>query len=340
MLLFGGFALIVMAFIAFFSLFVLFTLSDRILPGVVVGDTSIGGMSMDKASELLWNEWNENHPLMVSDGTHQWLDTTAQFGVYLDSSATAAKAYEIGRGKEGISQFFNILFKGTIRISPVVVVNMEAARAKLQLYAGVIDQPATDASLQYIDGEWSALPGKTGLRLDIDQTLADLVTQRSVLMSSDYFTFTLVPVAPQFEDVSAALEQLQPLLNRPMRFQAYDPITDENFTWSVEPATFAAWIRIENLQGDPSLAVDIEPLTAYLQDWQSQLGGSRILQENYVVDDIVNVWKADNSYSFTVWHLPTSYVVQSGDMLTEIAYHARMPYWKLLEANPQINPER
>ncbi len=338
-LLFGGFALIVMAFIAFFSLFVLFTLSDRILPGVVVGDTPIGGMRVDKASEVLWSDWNENRSLFVSDGTHQWQDTTAQFGIYLDSASTAANAYEIGRGDNGISQFLSILSKGNIRVLPEVIVNMESARAKLELYAGVIDVPATDAALQYSDGEWTALPGETGLRLDIDQTLTDLVTQRSVLMSSGYFTFTLAPVAPQFDDVSAALELLQPQLNRPMRFQAYDPITDEKLSWTVEPATFAPWVRIENLQGDPGLSVDAQQMAAYLQNWQSQLGGNRILQEDYEIDDLLSAWKADNIYAFIVWHLPTSYLVQPGDMLTEIAYHARMPYWKLIEANPQIDPE-
>lgn len=336
---FGGAALAVLAVIAFFSLFVLFTLSDRILPGVVVGNTPIGGMNVEQANEALWADWNEGTQLIVSDGTNYWWDTPAQFGLYLDSHATAELAYEIGRGREGLSQFFGILTRGKENITPQVVVNMETARAKLELYAEIIDVPATDAALQYRDGLWSALPGVTGVALDVPQTLSNLVTQRSVVMSSGYFTFTLKPVAPQFDDVSAALEALQPMLDRPMRFEAYDPITDETIEWTVEPEVFAPWVRIENLGGDPFLTVDPGPLSAYLQEWQAQLGGGRTLKEDYAAEELVNAWKADKRYAFIVWHPATSYQVQPGDMLTEIAYRARMPYWKIIEANPDIDPE-
>jgi lipoprotein-anchoring transpeptidase ErfK/SrfK len=337
---FGGAALVVLAVIAFFSLFVLFTLSDRILPGVVVGETSIGGMSIDKASEALWADWNENTRLIITDGTHYWQDIPGQFGLYLDSTSTAEKAYEIGRGTEGLSQFFGLLKRGKDYVAPEVVVNMEAARAKLELYAEIIDVPATDAALKYTDGEWSAMPGITGVALDIPHTLAELVTQRSLVMSSGYFSFTLMPVLPQFEDVSAALEKLQPILDRSMRFEAYDPITNETTKWTVDPQTFASWVRIENLDGDPNLTVDQSALSAYLQEWQNQLGAGRTLQEGYYVADIVNAWKADKRYAFIVWHPASTYKIQPGDMLTEIAYRARMPYWKIIEANPGIDPEK
>lgn len=336
---FGGAALAVLAVIAFFSLFVLFTLSDRILPGVLVGDSEIGGMSVEKASETLWADWNENKQLVVSDGMNYWWDSPAQFGLYLDSTSTAESAYEIGRGTEGLSQFFGLIRRGKQYVAPEVVVNMEIARAKLELYAEIIDVPATDAALQYTSGEWTAQPGITGVALDVPHTLADLVNQRTLVMSSGYFSFTLMPVAPQFEDVSAALESLQPVLNRPMRFEAYDPISDETTTWEVAPETFASWVRIENLGGDPSLTVDEAALAAYLQEWQVQLGNGRTLQEDFEIGDLVAAWKADQRYAFIVWYPASSYEVQPGDMLTEIAYRARMPYWKILEANPGIDPE-
>jgi len=130
------------------------------------------------------------------------------------------------------------------------------------------------------------------------------------------------------------------MLERPMRFQAYDPILNETLAWTVEPEVYADWIRIENLLGDPSLTVSAEPFGSYLQQWQGQtLGSDRILQQDYEIEDLVNAWKADNAYSFIVWHQESNYNVQSGDMLTEIAYYARMPYWKIIEAKPDIDPE-
>ncbi|MCE5207918.1 MAG: peptidoglycan binding domain-containing protein [Chloroflexi bacterium] len=335
----GGVALIILAGVAFFMLFVLFSMSDRILPGVRVGDTNIGGLPRDEASQLLWNEWNENRQLLISDGKQGWLDSPAGFGLYLDSEATVNKAYELGRASDGLKQFVGLLLMQKEQVLPEVVLNMETARSRFEDYAARLDVPATDAALRYENGEWTAVPGEAGLVIDIAATTAELAAQRALVMSSGYFSLTFAEVQPHFTDVSAALEQLQPVLNRPMRFSAYDPINDETVNWKVEPATFSPWLLIENLQGEPNLTIQNDKLAAYLQEWQTGLGDGRILQEGYSIDDLVEAWKNDTRYSFIIWHQAKTYTVQSGDMLTDIAYHARMPYWKLIEANPDIDPE-
>ena len=320
-------------------LFVLFTMSDRILPGVQVGDSNLGGMSLDEASQVLWTDWNEKRQIILTDGTQAWLDTPANLGLYLDSETTVNKAYELGRGSDGLKQFVGLLMMQKEQVLPEVVLNLETARSAFEKYATLIDIPATDAALQYTNGEWSTTPGKKGLMLDMAASTADLAAQRTLVMSSGYFSFSLAEVQPQFTDVNSALEQLKPILNRPMRFTAYDPITDETVDWSVEPAIFSPWLQVENLQGEPNLTVKNEQLADYLNEWQKGLGDGRILQSGYSIDSLVDAWKNDNRYSFIIWHQAKTYTVKSGDMLIAIAYRARMPYWKIIEANPDIDPE-
>ncbi|MCJ7622590.1 MAG: L,D-transpeptidase family protein [Anaerolineaceae bacterium] len=336
---FGGVALLILGILFIFSLYTLFTFSDVILPGVVVGDTKLGGINIDQAVEKLDLEWNYNKQLVVSDGVTPWLDKTADFGLFLDSAVTAQDAYMVGRDYDGISQFFSIIMKRQWRVMPQVVFNQEMAQAKLQLYTEVANVPPYDASLLFQDGEWTALPGAYGTAIDIEHTISNLYTNRNLIVTSGYFTLTMVPVPPLFEDVSLSLEQIEPLLNSPMNFHAYDPITDENYDWTVEPETFADWIRIEDLAGDPNPVIALGPLQEYLDQWQVELGLDRILEPVQDSDDLEYAWKNGEVFTVMVWYLPTMYQVQAGDMLSSVAYRAQMPYWKILEANPNIDPE-
>jgi lipoprotein-anchoring transpeptidase ErfK/SrfK len=49
------------------------------------------------------------------------------------------------------------------------------------------------------------------------------------------------------------------------------------------------------------------------------------------------VWRA---ISLTIKHNPTHYQVEAGDTLTSIAFKVGMPYWKIQQANPGIDPDR
>ena len=228
---FAGFALIILGILSVFSIYILFTFSDVIMPGVVAGETKLGGLNSDQALEKLNLEWNYEKQLIVSDGKTEWQDSPAGFGLYLDSAATAQNAYMVGRGHDGISQFISIILKHQWRVMPEVVFNQEIAEATLQLYGQVTNIPPYDATLTFQDGEWEALPGVYGTAIDVEQVLADLYVNRKLIMTSEYFSLTMIPVAPQFEDVSVSLDQLEPQLNTPINILAYDPIIDGR--WSL-----------------------------------------------------------------------------------------------------------
>jgi LysM repeat protein len=334
----GGAALLVLGAIFLFSMFVLFTFSDVILPGVVVGSTDLGGLNASRASEKLWTDWYQPRTLIVTDGVNRWSDQPAQFGIYLDAQATADVAYQVGRESDGLSEFISILVHRPYQVMPQVVLNEEIARNKLALYQAMIDEPAKDAALEFDNGAWTASPGEYGRAIDVDATLSNLAGQSVLILSSGFFSFSMKSVPPQFEDMTGVLQTLEPQLNQPMKFKAYDPITDEKFTWSIEPQTFGSWIRILNLTGEPELEISQEALRIYLDDWQLQLGASRVLKADYDSEDLLDAWQNGKAYKLQVWHLPTTYVVEKGDMLSAVAYRAQMPYWKVLEANPDINP--
>jgi len=81
-------------------------------------------------------------------------------------------------------------------------------------------------------------------------------------------------------------------------------------------------------------------MTAYLQDWQGNLGSGRHFDDLSLPDNLASRWQNGKAVTLSVYHDPTQYTVESGDTLTRIAFKVGMPYWKIQQANPDIDPDR
>ena len=335
----GGIALLILGLFFLFGLYTFFTITDRIMPGVQVNDISLSWMPVSDAAELLDNEMNHSQLLYITAGQQVWMDSPAEFGMWVDAAATAEQAYQVGRGADGLSEFFSLLFSFSWNVKPEVRLEKTTAQAKLALYADLVAVSPRDAGLVYQDGDWTSIPGEYGVALDIPATISDLENSTALIYSSTYLALTLKPVAPNFEDFSGSLESIKPLLNQPMYLRAYDPILDENFTWTVQPQEFANWVFIQNLEGDPDPVIGQDAFADYLSIWQQQLAGGRIVQAPEDTSELKAAWESGEVYPLSIWHLPTTYHVQAGDMLTSVAYKVEMPYWKIIEANPGIDSE-
>jgi len=336
-LIFGFFSVCVAGFVFLFGLYITFVQSsDMILPGVTVGETRLSGLTLAQAEEELNRQWNLQRHIMVSDGQNSWVALPAELGLQMDTTATAQNAYQVGRGMDGLGELIGIMLGKGASVMPQVSFDQGPARATLQSLAQAADVPAYDATLQYQDGVWQALPGVPGHALDIEQALAGLNANAAMVLTSRYMPVPVVEVAPRTTDVSTSLEALQPLLNSPMRLQAYDPILDQNTFWEISPNEFAPWLRITQQDPTPVVSIDGGSLQNYLSSWQSTLGEGRTLQEGADPLKLEQAWKNGSVYTLIVWHAPTSYIVQPGDNLTSIALKVEMPYWKILEANPDL----
>ncbi|MBI9043328.1 MAG: L,D-transpeptidase family protein [Anaerolineaceae bacterium] len=333
---FGGFTFIVLFILFAFGMYILYTSSDRILPGVLVGETRIGNMTTEQATLRLEEEWNTNRSLLISDGIEHWQTSPVDFGLWLDTNSTVQQAYDIGRGADGLGEIFDILLKGKTSLMPEVLLAPETARSQLEFLATIIDEAPVEASIVYKDEDWQAVAGLDGLNVDIEESLLRFSAQKALIMTSEYFLLTTEIVHPQIENTEAALTQLKPQLEQPIKLQAYDPIWDETFNWTVSPQTYASWIRIELHQESPVFSIDSEALGQYFDQWESELGNERELQDFEDIEGLVDSWYVDERYMLTIRHKATTYRVQPGDSLTSLAWKNEMPYWLIVEANPQL----
>jgi LysM repeat protein len=279
--------------------------------------------------------------LVASDGQKFWPAAPLDFGLWLDPQATAQSAYAIGRGSSGGNELFSILTFHAPSVNPRVQFDPDFARLKLQSWAATVQRPAKDASMTYQNGQWQALPGQNGSRLDIDATLALIGANPTLVMTSGYVPLKMSPVAPQTADLSPVLDKVNGLLNHPLKLSVYDPITDKTIQASIPPETLAPWVLVQNPTGDPFITIDPNQFLKYLNTWQpAALGSGKTIQPPDNLDSLTGDWQSGQSFSVFVHYQPTQYVVQPGDTLLSISFDQQMMAWKILQANPGLDANK
>ncbi len=319
--------------------YTVYWLSGRVFPGVTAGPIAGGDLTQAELAQKLDDQWNHQKTLALSDGTHALPVSPMDVGLWVDPKATAARAFEMGRGAHALNEILWLFRFGSVSVDPVVVYNGDVARSGLQRLAAQIDQPAQNAALRFENGQWVAVPGQNGSSVNIEQTLQRIAAHPGEIVSSGLLPLAMQPVAPQVNDLTPALGRLSSALEQPFKLQAYDPVTDETLAIDVSRDVLAGWVTVTPQENDLAIGLDGQRLTAYLDEWKASLGPARTLEPFTPPDDLASRWQNGQPVTAIVYHNPTTYTVDTGDMLTSIAYKLGMPYWKIQEANPGLDPD-
>lgn len=311
-------------------------------PGVRVGDVRLGLLSREQATIVLEREWNSDNGLILDDGTRTWFARPDEFGITLAPGATAQAALNYGHASS-IGSEFRDLFHSTLRgqqIEPVVVVNEEIARAALQARADDVTLEPQNATVTIgEDGKLYTVDGIPGHELDIDATLALLVADPSGALADGYLPLALEPVQPDVADASAAVDQALVLLDGPIDIVAYDPIADEEQAWTIQPDIIASWLEVTDTENGPQITVAPNKLEVYLVELSASLGEGRSLDAEQSADIILVALESGDQATLTMIYPPTTYTVQAGQTLTAVSWDVGIPYWRIIDANPGINPD-
>jgi lipoprotein-anchoring transpeptidase ErfK/SrfK len=319
--------------------YLVYLLSGRVFPGVTAGPITGGDLTQAEMAEKIDGMWNRQKTLSLTDGVHAMPVAPLDVGLWVDPQATSARAMEIGRGPGALNEIFWMLRFGGLSVEPVVVFSPEAARAGLQRLAAQIDQPAQNAALHFGNGQWVAVPGKNGSSINIDQTLQRIAADPGGILTGGRLTLVIQPVAPQVSDLTPALARLRGALDQPLNLQAYDPITDETIAIDVPREILASWVTVSPVGSEIAIGLDGRRLAAYLDEWKAGLEPSRTLEPFSPPADLAARWQDGRPVTVMVYHNPFPYTVETGDTLTSIAYKIGMPYWKIQQANPGLDPD-
>jgi hypothetical protein len=100
-----------------------------------------------------------------------------------------------------------------------------------------------------------------------------------------------------------------------------------------------SWLKVEASPDGPQIALDENGVAAYLTSLGENLGPERYLDGPSYAAALAQAIRSGQDYAVIISHHSTRYSVQAGDTLLKVGWKVGMPYWKLLDANPGINPD-
>ena len=180
----GGVLFLLLGSVAAFELYH----ADRVYPGVWVWIVDVGGMRIEVAVAALEDSLGLGEPLVTLHGPERsWPLRPTDLGLWLDSQATLAPVYQLGRDLSWADNLLThlwLLIYGE-NLPPVVVYDESVARLYLETLTEQLNFVPTDASLT-LDGVTPLLnPAQPGRRLDVEATLAPLALVVSRMASAE-----------------------------------------------------------------------------------------------------------------------------------------------------------
>lgn len=338
----GAFAFSLPPAILTLGSYIYFHSTEVILPGVTVASVEVGNLTVEQAEQAIDTEFNQEMDLLlieVPSTARSWSVAPQDFGISVNARTTAATAFQVGRQGGFITQvetMLSVLREGRPIRPEIVFDEVQANRAIISWANELHEQPA-NAWLELLDGNVYVHPAEAGSSVDAARTYESLSGNfESILLEDGWLPLYSYATEPQRSDIRQQAAQLEQLLQDVPSIRAYDPVTDEHFTWEPDRQKASGWLSLNDDGERISIAVDAEGVRTYVDELVAFLGPERYLDRPAVIEGVLTGWQAGQDGQHIVHYYPSEYVVRPGDTLISIAFKVHMPYWKLHEVNPTL----
>jgi len=310
------------------------------LPYVFIFNRDVGMMGMQETAELIDTDWNQNRTIKLVNQkipNNHFEFTPEELGIWVNPQATALAAHDLGRSSQPFEDLLISLRGQSHIIFPVLYYDESRARETLQTLAETLEIPAVEASVTYQDGQWIAAPGEIGQTVDIEPILETLTQDPFSILLTEVIPIDIQPVSPQVIDLTPLLDQIETLVSEEMILQAYDPIRDEDFVWSIPAEEKTAWVSIEPITNEVYFDINPRNIQMLFTALSPDLGENRSFDPDLNYEDVIQSWDAGETPLIMIHHDPTTYTVSPGESLWSISLRLGFPLWYIIEANTGIN---
>lgn len=312
---------------------------EIILPGVEIGGIPLEGLAVYEASAKLDKVYNDDYTITVVDTldpTSTWIVAPSEFGLRVDSQSTATQAHSVGRDQglvAGVEQMLADEWTG----EPQVSFDPEAARMALERWAEIVNVPMVEGNLIIEGGNVHQTQGSVGKKLDVAASLELLaVNPAEVMLGYGMVPLVMVQVEPMIMDVSAPAAKAEGYLSSGMTLQAYDPVTDETFTWIPSRETIASWLTVERGPTQFRVSLEEEEVAQFVAGLNEGLGAERKFDYETVLANAMAGLEGISSEPVIIRYMPREHIVQYSQSLVSFSFDMGIPYWKVQELNPQL----
>jgi L,D-transpeptidase ErfK/SrfK len=335
--------------------------ASRIYPNVYVMGLKLGRMTPEEATTLL-NETARHTDIglltlrdgspglttggsagLTTGGENHWSIPWSQAGMQLDVKGTVEAAFAIGH--TGDLDWRDHIWEWLKRhdVAPVFTVEPERARQVLEQLAPSLASAPIDATLrlpEHEDDPVVAVPGQPGRELDIEATLAQLLTLAHGQGGKDRLDLVFRTIPPRIADATPFQVQAEEMLNRRIAITTYDVLTDETFAWTLGRRDLSNWLRIAPRSNGPTITLDQEAMRMTLTNLAAEMGAGRGLRWAEAVGQLASAFEAGGgTVTLYLTHPVRIHSVQAGDSLSSIAAEFGMTAWHVMQANPGLDPD-
>ncbi len=250
-----------------------------IYTGVSVGDIDLSRMTAAEAETALTAAFPyvQNGVITLQDANSgtEWSYAPADLGLTVELEETIQDALNIGRSGSPagrLQEVFGSYYYGR-SLNPTLLMDTGQYEAALRDLAARINQPATDATLSYSDGQVGFLPGEAGRELDT----ADLdVRLQPLLLNFQNAEIELLihETEPVLFDDTAVTAEIQNILAGPMTFYLAEPLDDADIgSITLPQETLASWLRVDAATNGSSqnVIVDENAVRHWLRQYEDEL---------------------------------------------------------------------
>ncbi len=245
--------------------------AGQIYPGVWVGGVNLSGLRTDQAAILLSQRlsYPQAGKITFDDGSRVWVATPSELGLSVDAQANAVAAYQFGRSGNPFANLFVKLaaWHSGKSLSPLLVYNESIALNYINNLAGMVDQPAKDASFVVQGVEVIDAPGQVGRKVDVQATLEALNVQIRTL-TDGVVRLVVLETAPEILDASQQVEAARQILSAPLTLQIPDAKQGDPGAWVVPQDQLARMLYVERIQSSEvvsyQVGLDQQALKTYL----------------------------------------------------------------------------
>ncbi len=256
--------------------------NDKVLPGVVIGESaSVGGLTRKEVENILDNykEYLQEHGIVFEtpEGERKILPSALSLNpdipldqlppfIEIDSKKTFERAYAAGRSGSIAEQILGrvALFFDKTYIWPIFTLDKNALRSTLEKEFAYFQTEYRNAgfTLNKETQDLEVIAGQKGYGVDIDAAIEE-VTYQIRNLQYPRITVQFVSLDPTITESDALFvkDQIYSMIQKPLTVAAKEK------TFEITKEDMLEWVSIEKIQGSlPRAFADKEKLADYLKN--------------------------------------------------------------------------
>jgi vancomycin resistance protein YoaR len=266
--------------------------TGRIFPGITMAGVDLTSMTPVQATTAISQRltYPASGRVVFRHDEMIWVATPAELGMVFDAGTSIQRAYNVGRQGGLLNDLAGQLnaWQGGLDLKPVIVFDERVAHGYLQNIAAQIDQPIIETDLHLNGTQVVYTQGQTGRLLNVDATLANLLTQLSAFRDGEV-QLVVEEQTPVVLEASAQAETLRQILSAPLTLSVPDAQPGDPGPWTFDPSTLAGMLSVVPVQTDTGwqykVSADARVLDQFLGEIAPQLNRSPLNARFYFDDN-------------------------------------------------------